>query len=219
MPRWKKEGLNSLRRLALATGTPAQSVNSISSGASNDLPSRKRVSLPECGVGFLLLDSSLNPLSFNAEAIQILGYADAPETVGRRDMRLARMIRATLLSRQRSGESSFVSEFRSGRRHYFCRTFRLDSDGQGMSLPSTAVLLERGPSGFVSLSRASRRFNLTQREQGVLEHLLQGLDSKAIANRMGISPNTVKAFLRLIMIKIGVSSRSAAVVKIVMSHW
>jgi len=29
----------------------------------------------------------------------------------------------------------------------------------------------------------------------------------------------VKAFLRLIMTKMGVSSRSAAVVKIVMSHW
>jgi len=89
-----------------------------------------------------------------------------------------------------------------------------------MSLPSTAVLLERGPSGFVSLSKVSRRFNLTQREQEVLKHLLQGLDSKTIANRMSISPNTVKAFLRLIMIKIkmGVSSRSAAVVKIVTSR-
>jgi len=217
VPRWKKEGLNSLRRVALATGTPAQSVNSISSGASNDSPSRKGVSLS--GVGFLLLDSSLNPVSFNAEAIQILGYPDTPETVGSRDLRLARMIRATLLNRQRSGEPPFVSEFRSGRRHYFCRTFRLDSDAQGMLLPSTAVLLERGPSRFVSLSKVSRRFKLTQREQEVLEYLMKGLESKAIANRMSISPNTVKAFLRLIMIKIGVSSRSAAVVKIVMSHW
>ncbi len=202
----------------MATGARVQSVNSISSGASNDLPSRKRVSPSECGVGVILLDSSLKLVSFNAEAIQILGFADAPETARNPDLRLARMIRATLLSQQRSGESYFVSEFRSGRRHYSCRTFRLDSDGQGMSLPSTAVLLERGPSGFVSLSKVSRRFNLTQREQEVLKHLLQGLDSKTIANRMSISPNTVKAFLRLIMIKMGVSSRSAAVVKIVTSR-
>ena len=201
----------------MAIGTPAQSLNSNSSGASNDSTSRKRVS--EFGVGFLLLDSSLNPVSCNAEAIQILGFAVAPDTVAGPDLQLASMIRATLLSRQRSDESPFVSEFQSGRRHYFCRTFQLNSDAQGMLLPSTAVLLERGPSGFVSLSRVSRKFNLTQREQEVLEYLLQGLDSNTIANRMSIRPNTVKAFLRLIMSKMGVSSRSAAVVKIVMSHW
>ncbi len=212
------EGLNSLRRVPVATATSAQNVNTISCGETNASPTR-RVPPDESAAGFLLLDPSLNPVSFNAEAIQILGHADAPETVGSPDLRLARMIRATLLTRQRMGESPFVSEFRSGRRHYFCRTFRLDSDAQGMSLPSTAILLERGPSGFVSLSKVSRRFNLTQREQEVLEYLLQCLDIKTIANRMSIRPNTVKAFLRLIMTKMGVSSRSAAVVKIIMSQW
>jgi len=68
------------------------------------------------------------------------------------------------------------------------------------------------------LSQVSQRFNFTQREREVLEYLLQGLNSKAIANRMNISPNTVNAFLRLIMIKTGVSSRSAVVGKIVMTQ-
>jgi DNA-binding CsgD family transcriptional regulator len=45
--------------------------------------------------------------------------------------------------------------------------------------------------------------------------LLQGLTSKEIAQRMGISPNTVKAFLRLVMVKMGVSTRSGIVGKIV----
>jgi len=58
----------------------------------------------------------------------------------------------------------------------------------------------------------------TRREQEVLEYLLQGLTSKAIANRMNISPNTVKAFLRMIMIKTGVSSRAAMVGKIIMAQ-
>jgi len=68
------------------------------------------------------------------------------------------------------------------------------------------------------LSQVSRQFNLTQREREALEYLLQGLTSKAIANRMNISPNTVKAFLRMIMIKTGVSSRAAMVGKIILSQ-
>jgi DNA-binding CsgD family transcriptional regulator len=52
----------------------------------------------------------------------------------------------------------------------------------------------------------------------VLVHLLQGIRNKEIANRMNISPHTVRAFLRLIMIKTGVSSRSAIVGKIMMTQ-
>ena len=37
---------------------------------------------------------------------------------------------------------------------------------------------------------------------------MQGLTSKEIAVRMKISPNTVKAFLRLVMVKMKVSTRS-----------
>jgi len=71
---------------------------------------------------------------------------------------------------------------------------------------------------LVLLSQVGKQFNRTQREQEVLEYLLQGMKSKEIANRMNLSPNTVRAFLRLIMIKTGVSSRSAIVGKIVMTQ-
>jgi DNA-binding CsgD family transcriptional regulator len=77
--------------------------------------------------------------------------------------------------------------------------------------------LERGPCGLVPLSQVYHQFNLTQRDQEVLLHLLQGRN-KEIANRMNINPNTVRAFLRLIMIKTGVSSRSAIVGKIIMTQ-
>jgi len=65
------------------------------------------------------------------------------------------------------------------------------------------------------LSEVSKQFNLTRRERDALEYLLQGLSSKEIADRMTVSPNTVKAFLRLVMIKMGVSSRSAIMAKII----
>lgn len=50
-------------------------------------------------------------------------------------------------------------------------------------------------------------FRLTEREKEVLGCVLNGLSNRRIGQKLGISPNTVKAFLRLIMMKMGVSSR------------
>jgi DNA-binding CsgD family transcriptional regulator len=167
------------------------------------------------GSGFLLVDSAMNPISFNAEAMQILSYPDTMAASRTPEEFLAGKIRALLASRQASNGMPFVTEFRSGRRRYFCRAFVVDG-GSGESGQRTAILLERGPSGLVPLAKVSQQFNLTHREREALEYLLQGLSSKEIANRMAISPNTVKTFLRLIMIKTGASSRSAVVRKVMM---
>ena len=94
----------------------------------------------------------------------------------------------------------------------------MDSHLKDSSGSRVAVLLERGPARLAPLSQVSGQFNLTQREREALQYLLEGLSSKAIANRMSISPNTVKAFMRAIMIKTGVSSRSAIVTKIILAR-
>jgi DNA-binding CsgD family transcriptional regulator len=167
--------------------------------------------------GFLLLDSSLSPVSFNGEAAQILSYPENVENLTSSEL-LTEKIRSRLTTQRSPGGSVFVKEFQSGRRHYFCRAFLIDLHSKEPCQPSIAVLLERGPSGLVPLSQVCQKFNLTQREQEVLEYLLQGIRNKEIANRMNISPNTVKAFLRLIMIKTGVSSRSAIVGKIMLAQ-
>jgi DNA-binding CsgD family transcriptional regulator len=76
------------------------------------------------------------------------------------------------------------------------------------------VLLERDAAGNSGLKEISEQFDLTQRECETVEFLLQGLTSKEIATRMKISPNTVKAFLRLVMVKMKVSTRSGIAGKI-----
>ena len=164
------------------------------------------------------MDSSLFPTWYNAEAIEILSYADKLANLTHHDAVLAAKIRSSLVSREARGESPFVNEFRSGRRRYFCRAFFVDSHLKDASRPCVAVLLERGPAGLAPLSQVSRRFNLTEREREALHYLLQGLSSKVIANRMSISPNTVKAYMRTIMIKTGVSSRSAIIAKIMLAQ-
>jgi len=179
------------------------------------LEKRKAIA-PNAVAGFLLIDTSLNPISFNEEAIQILSYPDNLANLRRPGVFLAGRIRSILVTPQSSSESPFVSDFRSGRRRYFVRAFLVGSDTKKPSRPSLAVLLERGPSEVIPLSQVSEQFNLTRREREALGHLLQGLGSKEIANRMNISTNTVKAYLRLIMIKTGVSSRAAISWKVMM---
>ena len=175
--------------------------------------------LPEvtakAGSGFLLVDAGLNPISFNAEAVQILSYPDEMANAKEPESFLPGKIQSLLVSRQAGAGMPFVTEFRSGRRRYFCRAFYVDA-GTSEGGQRIAILMERGPSGLVPLGKVSQHFNLTHREREALEYLLQGLSSKEIANRMGISPNTVKTFLRLIMIKTGASSRSAVVRKVMM---
>ena len=191
---------------------------SISAAETNESLKQRKVLPPKSVAGFLLIDSSLNPISFNAEAVQILSYPDKLANLKHSDVFLTGKICSSLIRQQPSGESPFVTEFRSGRRRYFCRAFLLDSQAKDPAHPSIAVLLERGPSGLIPLSQVSQQFNLTQREREVLEYVLQGLSGKEIANRMNISFSTVKAFLRLIMIKTGRPHALAVVSKIIMTQ-
>ena len=69
-------------------------------------------------------------------------------------------------------------------------------------------------SGPLALSQVSRQFHLTRREQQAVGLLLQGFSNKEMAKSMEISANTVKAFLRMASIKMGVSSRSGIVTTI-----
>ena len=161
------------------------------------------------------MDSSLTTISFNAEAIQILSYPDKLTKGRSLDLLLAERIRLHLMRQASSGESPLVAEFRSGRRRYFCRTFPVHSLAKSPSRSSIAVLLERSSSGVIPLSHVAQQFRLTRREREALEYLLRGLSTKEIANRMTVSANTVKAFLRLIMVKMAVSSRSGIVAKII----
>src|SRR5712664_203047 len=91
------------------------------------LATKKGVSASKSAAGFLLLDSSLSPVSFNAEAVQILGYPDSVGNLTSSDLLLTEKIRSRLTTQPSPGESVFVKEFQSGRRRYFCRAFPIDS--------------------------------------------------------------------------------------------
>jgi DNA-binding CsgD family transcriptional regulator len=164
--------------------------------------------------GLLLLDSSENLVASNEEGIQILTFPVRPDKMRRSGALLRERIHSFLrhLQSLNGKDTESSHEFRSGKRTYTCRFFSLKSYGKGVPVPSVHVLVfERRTNPANSISEACGRFGLTQREQETIQLLLEGLTSKEIAVRMNISPNTVKSFLRLVMVKMGVSTRSAVV--------
>ncbi len=169
----------------------------------------------DLGGGFVVLDAVGHPVSANTEAVQILMYPDlhARQTTSA----VARRIRTVLIEPRRDDEpliARIAQSFVSGKRQYFCRVFALDAFGPQVDGSRVGVVFERGASSAARLSQIATEFGLTPRERQALAFLGQGLSSRDIAGRMQISPNTVKAFLRVIMIKMGVSSRSSILGKV-----
>jgi DNA-binding CsgD family transcriptional regulator len=160
--------------------------------------------------GLLLLGPQKDVIASNAEAIRILSYPGKPGE-GRQISELVEdKVPIELLRAAQSGRT--IAEFISGRRRYICTGHSLDMPGKNKG--TTAILLERVSSPEVTLYAISKKYNLTTREREAMGYLLRGLTSKEIAREMGISPNTVKAFLRLVMTKMGVSTRAGLIGRI-----
>jgi len=165
--------------------------------------------------GLVVVDAALNLVASNTEAIQILTFPTRPDKIRQLDTVVAERIRTRLLDKHSPADGGFVREFRSGNRIYLCRSFPLTVNVKSAAQPALVLVFERRPSSAIAMSEVSSQFGLTPREQETIQLLLQGLTSKEIAERMKISPNTVKAFLRLVMVKMGVSTRSGIIGKIV----
>ena len=164
--------------------------------------------------GFILLNEALSPVAFNAAALQILAYPTDPDKIHQPLLFIRDKIKFWLLRTNGGSDPDFVRVFASGRRKYQCRAFRCDCQTSKSEPLSLVVLLERPSHGANGLNELLEQFGLTPRELQTVALLVEGLTSKQIAARMSISPNTVKAFLRIVMFKMDVSTRSGIVGKV-----
>jgi len=173
--------------------------------------------------GFLLLDASLRPLYASEEALAILAYPGVPS---KKDLgnSLQSKIRSLLHTNgNHNGHhngfspSKFLNEIASGKRRYQLRAFSMKSNLGIERGPAIALLLERSHRGAFNLESLARKFCLTQRERETVDLLIQDLSTKQIASRMNISPNTVKAFLRSVMIKVGAKNRTGIIGRILLA--
>ena len=164
--------------------------------------------------GIVLLDAQNRMVYHNPEAANILVFPgqDRRAYGGLVDV-LPRELQAVLSKSESRSSTSSAADFKSGKRRYRCRVFILARSGKPAQA-TTAILLERLTPASRDLSAVARQFRLTLREQETVELLTLGLTSKEIASRMNISPNTVKAFFRMVMTKMAVSTRAGIVGKI-----
>jgi DNA-binding CsgD family transcriptional regulator len=166
--------------------------------------------------GLIVIDASLNLVACNTDAIHILTFPDNPEKISDLKDWLTNRIRSCLVDERSSAPVRFVGEFRSSKRMHLCRAFPLTSGiSPATPHPILVLMLERKSREQFTMAEISKRFGLTPREQETARLLSEGLTSKEIATRMNISPNTVNSFVRLMMVKMNVSSRSAIIGKIV----
>jgi DNA-binding CsgD family transcriptional regulator len=165
-------------------------------------------------VGLLLLNARLHPVHYNAEAAHILGFPKK----GRQVPSLDTVFPASVLKLEGASKSAYTSgvEFMSGRRRYICRIFKLDATGSNDHhlQPRVVVVLERGFRPSIDITKWSQQFHLTSRERQTVEFLMKGLTSREIAQEMNISPNTVKSFLKLVMAKVGATTRTGLIASI-----
>ena len=178
-------------------------------GAPERLPV-KVAGLPQTRTGFLVTSQSLELIYANAAAIRILSFPrewDQPAVIEGR-------IRSLFPAQPRATDAPAEAPFVSGRRTYVCRPFLLDVRTSKSRPSMIGLLLERPPREGGGIADARRRFHLSPREFACVQQLICGLTTKEVAERMDVSPNTVKQYVRLVMSKMSVTTRAGIVGKI-----
>jgi DNA-binding CsgD family transcriptional regulator len=113
------------------------------------------------------------------------------------------------------GDSSPITmSLRIGNSGFKCQVYVLDSQDDSFGEPMTALHLEKDYLAVDAVREIADKHHLTVREHEVLRGISMGFATKELAEWMNISPNTVKSFLRLVMIKLGVTTRAGIVAKI-----
>ena len=176
------------------------------------------VRMKAADVGLLILDRSFKPIYANNEAVQILSYPSAARKVQSLERTVRSKIKMILPSDEQFGQPDSLTEFISGKRHYMCRALAVSPRLGESSGEDVALVLERAPATSFALNRICEKYRLTMREGEAVANLARGLSGKEIAAHMKVSPNTVKAFLRLAMIKMGVDTRSGIMARIIESQ-
>lgn len=200
-----KAGVSFAPRVSSAAPEPAKRKNGLQNGAHP----ADEASHTEEGLIILSMDLEVLATDEHGSALLAMGQAiDGSCADGSLPTEMRNALNAVAASR--STDRIFV---RIGGRGYHCRAFIVEAR-DGTREPKLVVHIRSDHNYYQAVSAVAAQYGLTDREQEVLRGIASGLASKEIASRMGISPNTVKSFVRLMTGKMGVNSRSAIVGKL-----
>jgi DNA-binding CsgD family transcriptional regulator len=173
------------------------------------LPSRATDS-SRARTGFVVTSATFDLLYANAAAFRILSFPRESDELAVVERRLRSIFPGQPIAAEAPAEAEFVS----GRRTYLCRPFLLNSPASKARQATLGVLLERPSQEGDGMLDVRRRFHLSPREFESVQYLVRGLTTKEVAERMKVSPNTVKQYIRLVMSKMGVTTRAGIVGKL-----
>jgi DNA-binding CsgD family transcriptional regulator len=113
----------------------------------------------------------------------------------------------------RKADAAFIDLHQSGRRRYVIRGIVLSENLVATQNQEHYYLfvLERISPNEVNLSMISRQWSLNRREKEIVKLILEDRSNKEIASLLGLSPNTIKGYMKLLMRKLGVSSRAGII--------
>jgi len=169
----------------------------------------------QADLGLVLMDMSFRMIALDRGASTILNDLETPGKPRVPGFFIPPEIQKAIRGSRLSDLMDVEVRVRAGARDYKCRAYLMKSMVD--SLPHEVVVLhfERDSSPADKVSDFSAQYKFTTREQEALRGIALGLTGKELADRMGISPGTVKSFLRMIMIKLGVRTRGAVLAKLI----
>lgn len=166
-------------------------------------------------VGLIVLDLSLQLIAADEGAIEILSALSQDSSKRTfSGLSIPKEILDVLKTHSPTEVSGSKVRFRTGKQAYICRIFLLEPPSGRTDQPRLALYLQRELSLTDAIDMAADQYHLSDREKQALEGIAIGLTGKEMAARMNITPNTVKSFVRIIMIKMGVGTRAAIVSKL-----
>jgi DNA-binding CsgD family transcriptional regulator len=163
------------------------------------------------GEGIVLVDLTFRPIALDRGAEAILGDVDGHCGGGDGGASLPLDLLNALKARPLTELDAALIYVNASGRSYSCRSSTINPRTGGLAEPVLALYLKRELSVVDAVHQVGVDYSLTDREQEALIGVAMGLTSKELAVRMKISPNTVKAFLRLIMVKMGATTRAGIV--------
>ena len=160
--------------------------------------------------GLIIVDEDFDLVALDSGAEAILSHMNGHKGISGRDIRLPREILNFLNAPSEPEAEETYQSLKIGNHEYAFRKLFIRPRSDGVQ-PMLALYFKRELAVIDAVLQATAEYHLTDREQETLIGVTMGLTSKEVAQRMDISPNTVKAFLRLIMIKMGVLTRAGIV--------
>ncbi len=102
----------------------------------------------------------------------------------------------------------------SYRRRYSVKGIILYPQSGPSAINSYIFIIQRFAGDNQNLLKAFRKYQLSNREREIIKLLINGESNKQIAYSLGLSPNTIKSYMKLIMTKLGASNRSGIITAI-----